>query len=199
MSRQDTRRLETRRQIQEVARKLIIEHGYEKTTMRMLAKEAGVGLGTINLHFKDKQSLLLASFYDDIGECFERALATAPREGSVREQVLHIVATINKFYGSEATYLRSVVREALFVQGEWRERFDAQLQENVVAAAAMFESGKDRGEVKDDVDCLATANACWCLHLSVLVDGLNADVFDEELQLAKFASVLDVLLGGVLK
>ncbi len=198
ISRQDARKQETRRQIQEAARILIVEHGYERTTMRMLAEAAGVGLGTISLHFKDKQSLLLASFYDDIGELSRQAIAQASPDEPLREQLVSIIGCLYAYYETHTKYLQAVVREALFVKGEWRERLDVQIHENVVIVSEFFEAGKARGEVKPELDSTAAAAACWSLYISILTDGLNAETFDAELQIGKFSQLLDVMLGGVL-
>lgn len=193
----EARRLETRALIQEAARRLIVEHGYEKTTMRMLAREAGVGLGTIGLHFKDKQSLLLASFFDEIGALSMKALDEARQLGSVRVQLLAVVETLYRYYASNTGYLRAVVREALFVRGEWRARFDAQLGGMVAQAAQFFEEARKRGEIRADVDGMQAAYACWSLYLSLLIDGLNAEVFDVETLKARFEGLLDLLLAGM--
>lgn len=145
LSRQDVRKLETRKLIQDAARVLIAEHGYEKTTMRMLAKEAGVGLGTISLHFTDKQSLLLASFYDEIGALALRAIKEVQKDHPLREQILTIIECLYDYYATNTHYLRAVVREALFVRGEWRERFDMQIKQTTTVAASLFEEAKRRG------------------------------------------------------
>ncbi len=115
----EKQKLATRRHIQAVAKVLIADFGYEKATMRALAKEAGVGLGTISLHFKDKKSLLLASFHEEIGAVAERAIGSAPSKAPIREKLLHIVFEMYKYYATNTKYLRTVVKEVLFAVGEW--------------------------------------------------------------------------------
>ena len=44
----------------EAARKLFTTEGYEATTMAQVAREAGVGVGTMYLYFKNKSDLLFA-------------------------------------------------------------------------------------------------------------------------------------------
>lgn len=44
----------------EAARKLFTTEGYEATTMAQVAREAGVGVGTVYLYFKNKSDLLFA-------------------------------------------------------------------------------------------------------------------------------------------
>ncbi|MCX7726330.1 MAG: TetR/AcrR family transcriptional regulator [Chitinispirillaceae bacterium] len=48
---------ETRKKILEAAEKLIVEHGWENVTFRMITSEAGVNLAAINYHFGSKEDL----------------------------------------------------------------------------------------------------------------------------------------------
>ena len=53
----------TRNEIYNSAVKLFQSHGYEETTMRMIAKEAGVSLGLAYYHFKSKDDIVF-HFYE---------------------------------------------------------------------------------------------------------------------------------------
>lgn len=52
----------TRRHIVETALRLFREHGYEGTTMRAIAEEAGVSLGNAYYYFKSKEHLIQAYY-----------------------------------------------------------------------------------------------------------------------------------------
>ncbi|EGB15460.1 regulatory protein TetR [Pseudodesulfovibrio mercurii] len=194
----EERKAETRRRIQAAARTLIAEKGFEATTMRDLAQAAGVGVGTIALHFRDKTSLLFSSFFDDIGEVSRRAIASAPRDVPLREQFRHMLRTMYGYYGEHTLFLRSVVKEALFATGEWKARFDGQLREIVGEVAGLIEARKATGEVRSDVSGLQLAMVCWSLYAGGLIDGLNRERFDVEGQVASVMGLLDVVLAGVL-
>lgn len=194
----DRRKAETRQRIQEAARRLIVEDGFEATTMRALAREAGVGIGTIALHFQDKTSLLFSSFFDEIGEVSVRAVDGAPRDASLREQFRHMVQTMYAYYGEHTLFLRSVVKEALFATGEWKARFDDQLEEVVGKVAALVETRKGTGEVRPEVSSLDCAMVCWSIYAAGLIDGLNRDCFDVQGQVDAVVARLDVVLDGVL-
>lgn len=65
---------ETEIDIVKAATRLFLELGYSKTTQRMIAKESGIGLGTITYHFRSKDDLLrllieeLMDFHSDVIE-----------------------------------------------------------------------------------------------------------------------------------
>lgn len=56
----------TQARILETALELFQEHGFEKTTMRMIAREAGLALGAAYYYFKTKDELVL-HFYAETG------------------------------------------------------------------------------------------------------------------------------------
>ncbi|MEM9160103.1 MAG: TetR/AcrR family transcriptional regulator, partial [Verrucomicrobiota bacterium] len=53
---------ETRRRLIETAVEMIVEEGYQKATMKKIAKAAGVGPATIYKYFPSKEKLLVG-FY----------------------------------------------------------------------------------------------------------------------------------------
>ncbi len=56
--RRERERTETREKILEAAREMFVEHGYEQTTMRGIAKRIEYTPTAIYHHFKDKESML---------------------------------------------------------------------------------------------------------------------------------------------
>lgn len=48
---------ENRQRIEEIAHKLFDEEGVENISMNRIAKELGIGMGTLYRHFKDKSDL----------------------------------------------------------------------------------------------------------------------------------------------
>jgi AcrR family transcriptional regulator len=64
----------TRTRIVEAALRLFLENGYARTTMRAIAKEAGVSVGNAYYYFKSKEELV-QGFYDTIAELHRRQSA----------------------------------------------------------------------------------------------------------------------------
>ncbi|MGH3760804.1 TetR/AcrR family transcriptional regulator [Actinophytocola sp.] len=82
----------TRTLIVETALRLFQEHGYAKTTMRAIAKEAGVSVGNAYYYFSSKEQLV-QGFYDRIaqlhGQACEEALRTEHEFGRRLSAVMH--------------------------------------------------------------------------------------------------------------
>jgi AcrR family transcriptional regulator len=76
-------RAESRSRIIEHALRLFAEHGYDRTTIKMIADDAGISQGLIYAHFASKEELLVAIFEEsmhDIRESFAAGADAAEPE-----------------------------------------------------------------------------------------------------------------------
>jgi AcrR family transcriptional regulator len=60
IDRKEREKVEMKRQILDAARRLFLEQGFEKTSIRNIAEEIEYSAGTIYLYFKDKNEILFA-------------------------------------------------------------------------------------------------------------------------------------------
>nr|ART40133.1 K170 [uncultured bacterium] len=117
-----------RRRIQSAARALFSKAGFENTTLREIARKAGVALGTISLYADDKRDLVLLIFSEEIAALIERA-AKAPRKSqSLADQLTAFFGEFYKEYAREPTLYRMLLRENLFYG---RSTHSAAFKENV--------------------------------------------------------------------
>jgi AcrR family transcriptional regulator len=85
---------ETRSLILETALELFTERGYEDTTMRAIAEEAGVALGNTYYYFRSKEHLIQA-FYDRLHELNrETCLPIIQREDTLKRRLLAVMRQI---------------------------------------------------------------------------------------------------------
>ena len=90
-------KLETRNTLLEVALELFIENGFETTGISEIAQKAGVAVGTIYLHFGDKNGLLGAilenladNIYVRVKEVYEKH-PSAPPENLARMHIEQLI------------------------------------------------------------------------------------------------------------
>jgi len=82
---------EARDRLYATATQLIAARGYEATTLRDIAKEAGVSVGLLYRYFPSKQAVVLA-LYDDLSSEYARQAAGMP-PGRWRDRVLFALRT----------------------------------------------------------------------------------------------------------
>jgi AcrR family transcriptional regulator len=87
----DERKLREERLL-DVASTLLVRWGYRKTTLDDVAREAGVGKGTIYLHWKDKNDLFRAAIWREqqrYREELQRRIAADPEGGLLHRVITH--------------------------------------------------------------------------------------------------------------
>ena len=77
MAEEDRRVRRTRRALHDALIELVLERGYERTTVQDILDRADVGRSTFYAHFRDKEALLLTSF-DDMREQLRAEIDAAP-------------------------------------------------------------------------------------------------------------------------
>lgn len=189
-SRRQALKAGTRRLVLDAAYVLFAEHGYEATTMRMLADLAGVGLGTIFTHFPDKPSLLAAVFEEDLGRVVADAFATLPTTG-FKGQLLHLAGRLFAFYARDPGLSRVLVREALFLPDRHGLALDGQLQAFFDAVAGLLAQAADRGELPRSFSPADGALAFGAFYFGGLIMGLKQPVFDVAVQIGRVATLLE--------
>ncbi len=78
----DRRVRRTRKLLHAAFLELVVEKGYDKTTIQDILDRADVGRSTFYVHFRDKEALLTASF-DEMRDQLEEALSAIPMSGVV--------------------------------------------------------------------------------------------------------------------
>jgi AcrR family transcriptional regulator len=94
----DERKLREER-ILDAAAALLVRWGYRKTTIDDVAREAGVGKGTIYLHWKDKNALFRAAIWREqhrYREELQQRIAADPQGGLLHRITIHgMLATLS--------------------------------------------------------------------------------------------------------
>ncbi len=180
--------------ILDAADRLLARYGYKKMTMDDVAKEVGIGKGTIYLHFKSKEEIALARVDRIVDRLNERLRGIAHSNGSavarlrrmLLERVLFRFDSVQHYTESLSDVL-AAIRPALLV------RHNRHFDEEERVFAALLKEGKGDGEfVFKDIRGTARAllvatNALLPYSLSTRELGKRKDV---EAQAAHIAGLL---------
>lgn len=188
---------QTRQQILASSRELFDRLGYEKTTIRNIAKEAGVGLGTVFGHFPNKASLLVAAWLDDLDEVEASALATMDPEASVTNKFIHLAHAFFTYYAKHPQLLKPLLREMWFISGPMGPAVREKLDPFLSRLTQMLEQAQSKGELRPEANCQLAAMAFFSHYLSVLMMGMNQPSFQADELAALLGSALDQLIDGI--
>ncbi|MCR6633746.1 TetR/AcrR family transcriptional regulator [Devosia sp.] len=90
-----------RRDIIEVAKRLILQGGFEAATMRSLATEAGFANGALKHYFPGKESIIAATFQSVLAEIDPRQLLDEEAPPPDRDPVAYLREAIDTWLPSE--------------------------------------------------------------------------------------------------
>lgn len=149
----------TKERIVATALELFREHGYEATTMRMVAEAAGVSLGNAYYYFATKD-LLLAAFYREVHEAHVAAALPALRQPrSLRDRLLAVMRTkldvIEPYHRFSALMFRSAADPASHLNPFHADNADiANAGAELFAAALAGSSTKVPNDLADELPAL---------------------------------------------
>ena len=151
----DTKAARTRRRILDVSAGVFAEHGYGGASLRRIATEAGLQVGSLYFHFRTKDELVAATLVDGVDSAraaLEEAISSVPDDASELDRLraavrghldaLHAsddrAAAVVRMVETLPPHLRSahVVHERRFAR-VWRD---------------VLERGRRAGVVRSDVE-----------------------------------------------
>ena len=190
ISHRQSQKDDTRRIILNSAYLLFAKKGYTKTTMRSLAEQAGVAMGTIFKHFPDKPSLLAAAFQDDLSKIIQNSFNSLPKSG-LKNQLLHITKSLYSFYAENHAFSRTLIKEVLFLKGEHGEILEAQIVMFLDKISGLVKKAVENGELNKKINIHDGALAFWSFYFTVLLMGLKQPSFDINIQLKIIETLIE--------
>lgn len=143
-----------RRKIMQAAEKLFRNRRVHEITIDEVAAAAGVGKGTIYLHFRDKDDLFFQTAtagFDDLCELLWRRI---PEEAPFAEQLLGACEQISAFFKERRQLFRMMQTEEwrmYWCRGAMRERWLARREKLIDAVTRIVRKGLAEGAIREDL------------------------------------------------
>lgn len=193
-------RLAVKDSILDATERLLARYGYRKMTVEDIAREVGVGKGTIYLHFTSKEEVVLSHVDRIVDRLKERlrAIVLSDDLAAVRLRSMLLTRVLFRFdsvqhYTQSLNDLLAALRPGLLAR---RARY---YDEEAQILADVLNQGRDAGEFEFG-DALSTAYAL--LHATNALLPYNLSTLElgerEEVE-AKTAAIADLILHGLLR
>ncbi len=177
---------------------LLARYGYRKMTVEDIATEAGIGKGTIYLHFASKEEVVLSHIDRIVERLKERLLKIAQSNASAAERLREMLLTRVLFrfdsiqhYTQSLNDLLAALRPGLLAR---RARY---FDEEAQILVAVLNNGRDSGELEFD-DALNVAYALLNATNGLLPYSLSTtELGEREAVEERAAAVADLLLHGL--
>ena len=165
MNRDDKKR-QTRDVILNTAGRLFQEESFAKVSTRLIAKESGVGVGTVFSHFKSKQALTIALFHEKIDLRLMAHLEIAEQEESGLNYFLSFAQFLYEFYEEDREFSIALLQNALFDIQFFQQQMDA----FTVQVASKLQSELPK---HNDLQRINMAKAWFGFYIFHLLSGLG--------------------------
>ncbi len=139
-------------QLIETAEKLFAEKGFDATSVREIAKVAGINLAMISYYFGSKEKLLEAIFnYRINNSIFESIVNDSSR--SPWQKIEYLIDNFIDRVSEKECFHRMMVRQQMFSKNELLTNLlnDARMR-NIEILNRTVKEGQDHGQFKENVD-----------------------------------------------
>ena len=191
---------ELRDGILDATERLLARYGYRKMTVEDIAREVGVGKGTIYLHFSSKEEVVLSHVDRIVERVKERLWEIARSEETVAVRLRSMLLTRVLFrfdsiqhYTQSLNDLLAVLRPGLLA------RRAVYFDEEAQIFAQVLNEGRDSRELQFD-DALTSAYGMLHATNSLLPYSLSTTELGEREEVKEKTTVVaDLILQGLLK
>ena len=193
-------REEVREAILDAADRLLARYGYRKMTVEDIAREAGIGKGSVYLHFTSKEEVVLSHVDRIIERLKERlwAVARSDADAAIRLRLMLLARVLYRFdsvqhYTQSIDDLLAALRPGLLAR---RVRY---FDEEAQIFAEVLNEGRAVGEF-EFADALTTAYALLHATNSLLPYSLSTTELGEREEVKeRTAQIADLILHGLLR
>ena len=190
---------EVRESILDATERLLARYGYRKMTVEDIAKEVGIGKGSIYLHFASKEEVVLTHvdrIVERLNVLLER-LSVGEEPVAQRLQEMLLTRVLFRFdsiqqYTQSLNDLLEAVRPALLVR---RQRY---FEAEAIIFARVLEEGSQSGEL-EVTDPITTARVLLDATNALLPYSLSTSELGERDEVKrKVTRIAELLLAGLL-
>ena len=197
-TRRQQQKQETKELILKTAMFQFEKKGFGKTTIRDIASEAGIAVGTIFSHFQDKVALLCEILFDALEQEIENARKSLPANLPIYDQFNHFARQFYGFWLQRTDLAKSFFVEYTFANSSATQRFEKQIEVFLKSFVDQLEALKQQGQVKNDTDCGMVAASFWAHYVMVLVFELKYPQPSLERMLATLKQMNRMTIEGIL-
>lgn len=192
-------REETKDAILDATDRLLARYGYRKMTVEDIAREVGIGKGSVYLHFASKEEVVLSHVDRIVERLKERLWAIAGTEASAAIRLrLMLLARVLFRFDSVQHYTQSLDDLLAALRPNLLARRAHYFDEEAQILAQVLGEGRDAGEFQFD-DALSTAYALLHATNSLLPYSLSTTELGERDEVKERAEhIADLILHGLL-
>jgi AcrR family transcriptional regulator len=185
--------------ITSAARELFVSKGYDDTTTREIAIQAGVGMGTVFTYADNKRDLLFLIANEDLAETTARAAAHVSPAAPMLSNLMAIFRDHYEFFAEQPELSRLTLREMMFYDsGTQANRFKATREFLISLVHEAVRLGKERGEIRSAEDHRLIGWVIFCVYQVELRRWLSENQQNVARGMLSLERAIRVVIDGLL-
>jgi AcrR family transcriptional regulator len=197
MNRREASKNQTRQLILSAARRLFAQKGMEESTIRDIAREAGVSPASVVVHFKSKTALLEEALNRDIETALSELVASMPEDLELLDRLMHLAKGFFRLYDQNRKLYRALIRHTMFEPAAETPNITNVSELYLRFLSGLVEEGQARGIIKPEVDATVAAASIFSLYLGALIMLFRLPEMTVELVAEALAAMIDQYLKGI--
>jgi AcrR family transcriptional regulator len=197
MNRRQASKNETRQLILRAARRLFPQKGMEESTIRDIAREAGVSPASVVVHFKSKTALLEEALNRDIETALSELVASMPEDLELLDRLMHLAKGFFRLYDQNRKLYRALIRCTIFEPAGETPDITNVTEGYLRFLSSLVEAGQARGIIRPEVDVSVAAGAIFSLYLGALIMLFRRPDMTVELVAEALAAMTGQYLKGI--
>jgi AcrR family transcriptional regulator len=185
--------------ILDAADRLLARYGYQKMTMDDLAREVGIGKGTVYLHFRSKEEIVLFRVDRVVRRLVDQLLVIAQSQARPDAKIRGMLLLRVMFrFDSVQHYTESISEVLRALRSGLLERHQNHFEQEARVFAKVLKEGQDAG-VFQNVSSLPTARVLLVATNSLLPFSLSTRELGSRREVENNCKkVADLLVAGLL-
>ncbi len=164
MTREERKR-KTKKAIIKAAVKLFSEKGFEKTSIEELAREAGIGKGTIYTYFQTKTEIFHAFCEEELEYIFEELIHNTDSNAPLIDQLLTIYMGEFRYVTKNKEFGRIFMQQIIFPLEVEHLKMNELDDKWLNLMYEIYAKAQARNELRKDIDLLFIAGHFYGLYI----------------------------------
>ncbi len=190
-------KIEKLKRIRQAAKRVFLAKGFDSATIREIAVQADVALGTLFLYAKDKQDLLLLIFEEDFPVVRQAAFESARPEMPFLDQLIAFFSVIYEHFFLTPALSKDMLREVAFSTGIVAQRIGKDMAEYERCLARLVARAQAEGQISPSVRADIAAHTFFNLHRIEIRICINAPDLNVEESLKNLRQQFELLFNGL--
>ncbi len=169
----EARKEDKRARLRDAAWALFTSTGYDATTTKAIAEQAGVASGTLFLYARDKADLLFLVFHERLAAAVDEGLRTLPAGAPLLEQLMHLYAGFFRVYAVAPEVARAFIRELPGADGPNAQVVNQLTKSLLSHIGGLIQRAQANGEIAVDVPPMLLAQNTFGLYFMAVLAWLS--------------------------